>query len=353
MRSALFLICTLALIPASALAQPEALFNPGAAPTYKEQDLDKRFDKSKIRRGLEQGTKDTNCAHVLAGLLTLLGETAPYLHKRDENFYLDPVLVNALGSQLVNPRFPGNAYLASMVRRVWLDGKVPATWVQTARALNGVGAQIDVAKLQYLADGVRPIESFYFSFPALKARYDIEVVRANSAARATALTSFRDAYLDREVAWSGAVLLDITAPPARKKLRGKKAPPDIEGDFLTAKLQWDAPRGSEELDIFGRKKETKPVLFEARLSPEQYLDLQRVPKGSRVLVRGRFWEMNADLTHIQLRDAVLFGERDWSRGAVLADPAAVARCPLAVNDLAGTAPVQPGGFGQRLGGGRP
>lgn len=349
MRSAT-LLCTLALLPASALAQPEVLFSPGAAPVYKEQDLDKRFDKSKIRRGLEKGTQDTNCAHVLTGLLTLLGETAPYLHKRDENFYLDPVLVNALGAQLVNPRFPGNAYLASMVRRVWLDGRLPATWLDTARGLNALGGQIDIAKLQYLADGVRPIESFYFSFPALKARYDVEVVRANSAARATALTSFRDAYLDRDVAWSGAVLLDIV-PPTQTKARGRKASPG--DDLLLARLHWEAPQGSaESLDIFGRKKPTKPVIFEARLSPEQYLDLQRVPKGTRLLVRGRFWEMNADLTHIQLRDAVLFGERDWSRGAVLADPAAVARCPLAVNDLAGTAPVQPGGFGQRLGGGR-
>jgi hypothetical protein len=49
---------------------------------------------------------------------------------------------------------------------------------------------------------------------------------------------------------------------------------------------------------------------------------------------------------VELRDALLFQDRDWTQGNTLVDPAAVARCPLAVNDLMGMAPFQPGAFGQ-------
>ena len=35
--------------------------------------------------------------------------------------------------------------------------------------------------------------------------------------------------------------------------------------------------------------------------------------------------MDKDITHLELRDAVVFEDRDWSKGAMLADPAAVAR----------------------------
>ncbi|MBS1150943.1 MAG: hypothetical protein H6Q89_2641, partial [Myxococcaceae bacterium] len=40
----------------------------------------------------------------------------------------------------------------------------------------------------------------------------------------------------------------------------------------------------------------------------------------------------------------LFEDRDFSRGVVLGDPNSVAQCPLAINELTGVAPVQPGGF---------
>ena len=45
------------------------------------------------------------------------------------------------------------------------------------------------------------------------------------------------------------------------------------------------------------------------------------------------------------RDALIFEDRDFSRGVYLGDPNAVAACPLAINELTGVAPVQPGGFG--------
>ena len=46
-----------------------------------------------------------------------------------------------------------------------------------------------------------------------------------------------------------------------------------------------------------------------------------------------------------MRDALLFQDRDWSQNAALADPNAVAACPVAFNELTGMAPIQPGGFG--------
>ena len=48
----------------------------------------------------------------------------------------------------------------------------------------------------------------------------------------------------------------------------------------------------------------------------------------------------------ELRNALLFPERDWARIATLVDPVALASCPLAINDLTGIAPMQPGAFGK-------
>src|SRR3954451_8463794 len=84
-------------LPASA-----QIFNQGAPPVFKDEEVDKRFAKSKLQQVLLKGTKDPNCVQVIGGLLTLLGETAPYFHKRDENFYLDNALVQALNYQLSN-----------------------------------------------------------------------------------------------------------------------------------------------------------------------------------------------------------------------------------------------------------
>src|SRR4051812_1531068 len=110
MRSPL-LPCLL-LLSCPALAQADLLFGSGKPPIFKEEELDRRFLKSKVNRALNQGTQDPRCAQLLGGLLTVLAEVAPMLHKRDENFYVDPALVQALNTQLTTPRFPGNAYLA-------------------------------------------------------------------------------------------------------------------------------------------------------------------------------------------------------------------------------------------------
>ena len=63
-----------------------------------------------------------------------------------------------------------------------------------------------------------------------------------------------------------------------------------------------------------------------------------------MLVRGRLWDLNQGVTKVELREALLFLDPDWSQGATLALPGAVEGCSLAVNDLTGLAPQQPAGF---------
>ncbi len=343
------------LAPPAALAQADVFFGNSEKPVvFREEDLDKRFAKTKLAKALSEGTNEPGCVQLLGGLFTLLGEAAPTFHRRDENFFLDPTLVAAMNGQLSNARFPGNAYFVAMVRRVMIDRKLPEAWLQMANAVNARVMIIDMGKLRFLAEGVRPVESYFFTLPALRQQYELELLRANSAARDNALVAFRDGYLDREVAWGGLRLVDVGPPapvkPAKGKKKGKGVPAEPEPTYLVARLEVPEPAYDEtQLQLFGKGKREPPTVIEARLSETQYVDLKKLPRGKRMLVRGRFWEMSDDLKKLELRDALLFEDRDWSQGAVIADPNAVAQCSLAVNDLTGTAPVQPGGFGQRPG----
>ena len=341
----------------TAHAQADVFFGPPESRVvFREEDPDRRFARTQVARALSEGTADPRCVQLLGGLFTLLAEAAPTFHKRDANFYLDPMLVHAMGSQLSTPRFPGNAYFVHMVRRVLIDGKLPPAWLEVANALNRQVMIIDMGKLQFLAHGTKPVDSYFFTLPALRQRYDLEVVRATSAGKGDAVAAFRDAYLDREVAWGALRLIDV-APPApvkpakgKKGAKGKAAESLAEEAGLIARLEVieSAPEDSK-LQLFGKDKKEKPTVIEARLSETQYVAGARLPKGSRMLVRGRFWEMSDDFKKLELRDALLFQDRDWSRGVVLADPNVVAACPMAINELSGTAPVQPGGFGHRPG----
>jgi hypothetical protein len=347
MRSALVLFSAL-LVAAPALAQKEMFFGTGKPPIFKDEEADRRFAKSKINRALTEGTQDPNCTQLIGGLLTAVAEIVPALHKRDENFTMDPVLLHAVQTQLTNQRFPGVNYLNAMVRRVLIDKKVPDAWLATAEAINPTVRIIDMGKLRLGNDGVRPIDSFYFTLQALRDRYEIEVLRATSAATGDIHGEFRDAYLDRDVAWGGAFLIDagLATKPKPKKGKGKQpAPEDDEPETVIALLQWDPPQPQQNaLMVFAQKK-IPPVKIIAKLAPKQYIDLAKVPRGKRMLVKGRFWEMNRAVTEVELRDVLLFEDRDWSQGALLADPQAVFACPLASNELTGTAPKQPGGFG--------
>jgi hypothetical protein len=347
-------LALLALLPTAASAQPDVFFGPTDHPVvFVEEDLDKRFARTQLGRALSEGTDDPSCMHVLGGLFTLLAEAAPTLHKRDQNFYLDPTLVHAMNVQLTSPRFPGNAALVAMVRRVMIERRLPEAWLSVAAHVNQRVMIIDMGKLQFLAHGTRPVESYFFTIPALRQRYELEVLRATTASQGDAVAAFRDAYLDREVAWGALRLIDVGPPAPVKPVKGKKgkqprAPPPA--DYLVARLEVLEPApDAQQLQLFGNTRKDKPTIIEARLADTQYVNVARIPRGKRLMVRGRFWEMSDDLKRLELRDALLFEDRDWSAGALLADPGAVAACPLAINELAGTAPVQPGGFGQRPG----
>lgn len=348
MRSAL-LALVLGLCSLPAAAQPEVFFGPGNdVPNIKEEDFDRRFLKTGLYKALSQGTSDPNCVQLVGGLLTMLGETAPLLHKRDENFYLDPQLVQALNTQLSTPRFQANAALVAMVRRVLIDRKMPEPWFQTAAALGPVVMTIDVGKLRFIAEGLQPLDSFFLTLPALRERYEIEVRRANATTAASAEKMFRENYLDRQVAFGALELLDVRVEkPKKQPKRRKGAAVEEDPPTAVARMVWYPPDpNANQLNIFGTPTKRPMVSLTARLAPQQYLDLSRIPKGSRLMVRGRFWAFKKAVDEVELRDALIFQDRDWSQGALLADPNAVAQCPLAVNDLMGASPVQPGAFGQ-------
>ena len=73
MRSARLLAFALSLLALPAAANPEFFFGTGVAPTFREEDLDKRFVKTRLYQALNQGTPDTNCVQLVGAMLTLLG----------------------------------------------------------------------------------------------------------------------------------------------------------------------------------------------------------------------------------------------------------------------------------------
>ena len=336
------LVLTLVVASLPAFAQKEELFGSGKPVVYREEMMDKRFTKSKLAKLLATGTDDPGCVQLLGGLFTILAEIGPVIHKRDENFTLDPVLTEALQTQLSTPRFPATAFLVAMVRRVMIDKRLPDEWLATAKALNKTVKIIDLGKLKQMNDGIQPVDSSYFTIPLLKERYITEVVNANSAVTTDVAGEFRDTYLDRDVAWGGATLIDagLNTP------KGKKKKSVTEMAELAAILEWVPPDPRvKELDLLAKKVEKpQPIQIIVKLAPKQYADLEKFHKGQRVMVRGRFWEMNRTVTQLEVRDAVLFDDRDFSNGVILANPADVDTCPAAINELGGLAPNQAGGF---------
>src|SRR5262245_22772459 len=93
-------------------ALPQDFFREGAPVVFREELDDRRFLKTAFHRALLQGTTDPACARVLSTLLLALGEVGPRLHRRDDNFYLDPTLVQLLASSATTERFPALTYLA-------------------------------------------------------------------------------------------------------------------------------------------------------------------------------------------------------------------------------------------------
>lgn len=334
------------LMAFTAAAQKEELFGSGKPVVFREESIDRRFAKTKLAKLLENPPADAmanaGCMQLLGGLLVALAELAPTLHKRDENFYLDPMLVDAVNNQLSTPRFTAMSYLVAMVRRVMIEKRLPDEWLETAKKVNAKVKIIDLARLKQLNDGLQLADSAYFQIPVLKSRYALEVGAANSAVTTDVARSFHDAYVDRSVAWGAVTLLDagLNTP------KGKKATA-AQLTELVAILEYTPPDMRKQvLDLTGRSPVAapQPIRVIAQLSPKQFYDLEKAFKGQRMMVKGTFWEMNRTLTEVQITNAVLFDDRDWSNGVRLADPAAVDQCPAALNDLMGLSPNQPGGF---------
>ncbi|MEW5740706.1 MAG: hypothetical protein AB1938_17395 [Myxococcota bacterium] len=346
MRRFLALLVLCAAFPALAMdqSQKEEIFGTGKPPTFREEKMDRKFAKSRLAKLLEKGTDEPACVQLLGGLFVALAEIVPSLHKRDENFTLDPVLVEAVNTQLSTPQFPAMAYLVSMVRKVMITGHLPDTWLETATQLNKTVKIIDLAKLKSINESISLADSAYFTIPLIKQQYYTDVLGANSAVTTDVVATFRDTWLDRDVAWGGALLLDvgINQPKGKKKKKYRLA----EAEELVAVLQWTPPDPrKKELDLLSQHPtKVEPITIYARLQPRQYTDVEKLFRGQRVMLKGRFWEMNKQVTELEVRDAVIFKDTDWSQGVILANPAEIAACSAAINELTGIAPEQPGGF---------
>jgi hypothetical protein len=345
MRALTCVLLTVIALPA--FAQKDELFGTGKPPIFREETMDRRFAKSKLAKLLKEGSPEAGCVQLMGALFTALAEIGPSLHKRDENFGLDPNLQAAIQMQVTTPNFPAMAYLVSMVRRVLIDGRLPDEWLETAKNLNTVVKIIDLGKLKMMNEGITFVDSAGFQLPVLRSRYYTDVIGANSAVTTDVVATFRDTFLDRAVSWGGATMLDTGSNAPKKGKKGAKKYTAVEFGELVSILHWVPPDPRKtELDLYGTSAKTPPpppIRIIAKLAPKQFIDLEKVFKGQRMLVRGQFWEMNRDVTEVEVRDAVLFEDRDWY-GAVLADPNVIATCPAAINELTGIAPTQPGGF---------
>lgn len=344
MRRALALIVLAVSVPA--FAQKEEIFGDGTVARFREQNDDKRFKKTRVAKLLDTGTTDPACVQLLGGLFVALAEIAPVLHKRDENFTLAPELQEAVQTQLSTPGFPAIAYLVAMVRRIMIDGRLSDEWFETAKNLNKVVKIIDLAKLKMINEQITLVDSSYLTILKVKERYVIEALNANSAVTTDVVGTFRDAYLDRPIAWGGATLLDIGINQPKGKKGKKKLYLRASAEELVAVLSYipPDPRMNQVNLLATAPIKVDPIIIYVKLQPKQYADIEKFHRGQRVMVKGHFWEMSKNALELEVRDGLLFNDTDWSGGVLLGRPEDVARCPAAINEITGTAPQQPGGF---------
>ncbi len=344
------IVTCIAALALPALAQKEELFGSGEV-NFREETIDRRLERSKFYKAMSTPAailENPGCVQLYSGLFLALGEVAPMLHKRDENFTLDPVLVEALNTQLSTPTFPATGFLVAMVRRVMIQKRLPDDWLALATALNKKAKIIDLAKLKMINEEITLIDSAAFTLPLLRDRYIKETVATTSAVTRDVEADFHDAYTDRAVAWSGATLVEIgvNQPKGKKGKKAQKRYRDAEAEEWIAIADWVFPDPfANELVVVNRPKPPPPVRIWVRLKPKQYTNIEKLHKGERVLVKGRFWEMTQGVTETEVREGLIFSDRDWSAGAVLGRPEDVAQCPFAINELTGVSPNQAGGFG--------
>lgn len=329
-----------------ALAQKEVIFGASKkAPVYRAEAHDQHFRRTKFSQALRKGEIPPECVQVVGGMLTLVAETGMQFHKRDENLFLPQPLSDALDTQLSGPKFSGRTYFLSLVREVLIGRRIPGTWVKVAQAIQPSYPALDLGKISYLSKRLEPIDSFHFSLPTLQKQYELEVKRATSVNAESAFANFKDDYTDRVVAWGELVLKDLKMEkPAGKGGFESYEPPS---QIAILNVITPEPQGGFIAQMpFAKKKKKAPVLeITARLAEDQYVPLDRLPKGTRVMVRGRVWDFNEGITKVELRDARIFLDPNWNLGATLALAGAVDGCPFAINDLPGLTAKQPSGFG--------
>ena len=249
-------------------------------------------------------------------------------------------------SQVNTPRFPGTAYLVAMVRRVLIDRKLPQEWLDTAPAVQRQRSTIDMGKLRFLAEGVSRWTASYFTLPALKERYEIEVQPRQLGRRGHRGAGLprrlpgprrrlgrpqlhrRLAQPPREVRQGQATGTSrpaiVAQPGAGPRPRTKRHPPDAA----------NLGHGQEEAARHAHHRGPGRPAVHRPGSPA---------RGQRVLVRGRLWGVSGQHpARGAARRAPLRGPRLVSKGALLAEPANVAACPVAINELTGTAPAPAG-----------
>lgn len=348
MRAPSLLVLIASLLAADvAFAQKEVIFGTSKPPVFRAEAHDQRFRRTRLSQALSKGEVSPECVQLLGGMLTAVAETGMQFHKRDETLFLPQSLSMAVDTQLSSPTFNGRAYYLSLVREVLIGGRIPASWVRVAQEIAPSYPALDLGKISFLSKRIEPIDSFHFTLQTLRNQYELEVKRATSVNASSAFANFKDDYTDRTVAWGDLVLTDLKL----EKPQGKEGFDSYEPPAQVAVLQVNAPQQSSNdftamMPFAGRKKPKAKVLqISARLTDDQYIPLDRLPKGTRVMVRGRLWDFDKDVTKIELRDARIFLDPDWNRGATLALPGAVEHCKLAVNDLTGVSNnQQPAGF---------
>lgn len=346
----LALLAGLALFaPSRAPAQvvdPE-LFGDGKLPTYREEETDRRFLKTAMKASLDQLPSDMACKKVVATLLTAYADALPYLHRKDQNFFVDPALLATLDRTASGPDFPARAYLAAMIRHTLITKRVPLAWIGAAEKLRKeLQVPISAGRMQLFEDGLQPIDSFGFTVPALLDRYAREVKLATSMVSESAEERFRDKYMDRDVAWGGLILHDVfkeEPPPPPKPTKATKRkknepepppPPPPEPLHTWAVVGFPVVTGSAGIPgVPNSGVQTVQLQIRVRLAEEQYVELEKLPRGSRVLAKGHLWDFGPNLAHLELRDGFLFPDPDWSTWAGTATANDVRHCKAAVNDL--------------------